>query len=215
MRGGCHAPRGQTPVAFAVGGTRQKLSMISTVTQQEKARRRIIDANFNADKLIEFLDALTPVSGRKVFLMLDSLRLHPSKPVKAWREENKEQIEVFYRPGYSLPWNPDERRNADFKYAAGSTVAMRSTSPLWDAATESMTMLETSPERIQSYFPDPRVQYAAWRLHRSGSIGINTVGIPSPISGRRGFCAANAFATERSFAPLSPLWERGRERGNT
>ena len=32
VRGRGYAPRGQTPVAYAVGGTRKKLSMISTVT---------------------------------------------------------------------------------------------------------------------------------------------------------------------------------------
>ena len=36
-------------------GTRQKLSMISTVTNKGKARWMIIDGNFGADKLIEFL----------------------------------------------------------------------------------------------------------------------------------------------------------------
>ena len=38
VRGRSYAPIGQTPVAYAVGGTRQKLSMIATVTNQGKAR---------------------------------------------------------------------------------------------------------------------------------------------------------------------------------
>ena len=161
VRGRCYAPRGQTPVAYAVGGTRQKLSMISTVTNQGKARWMIIDANFNADKLIEFMDALARDAGKKVFLILDNLRVHHSKPVKTWLEENKARIEVFYLPSYSPQLNPDERLNADLKYALGSTVAMRTKSKLWDATTEYMTMLEKSPERVKSYFKDPRVQYAA------------------------------------------------------
>lgn len=154
------APRGQTPVAFAVGRTRQKLSMISTVANQGKARWIIIDENFNADKLIEYMDALTRDSGRKVFLILDNLRVHHSKPVKAWLEKNKENIEAFYLPSYRPQMNLDERRNADLKYALGSTVAMWSKSTLWDATTEYMTMLEKLPERIKSYFQDPRIQYA-------------------------------------------------------
>ena len=62
VRGRCYAPRGETPVAYAAG-TRQKLSMISTVTNKGKARWMIIDDNFNADKLIEFLTAL--IKGRR------------------------------------------------------------------------------------------------------------------------------------------------------
>lgn len=46
------------PVTFAVGGTRHKLSMIATVTNQGKTRWMIIDEAFNSDKLIDFLEAL-------------------------------------------------------------------------------------------------------------------------------------------------------------
>ena len=57
VRGRSDAPAGKTPVVFAVGGTRQKLSMIATVTNQGKTRWMIIDESFNADRLIEFLEA--------------------------------------------------------------------------------------------------------------------------------------------------------------
>lgn len=67
-----YAPAGNTPVAYAVGGTRQKLSMIATVTNQGKTRWMIIDDAFNADKLVEFLDALINDTDRKVFLICAS-----------------------------------------------------------------------------------------------------------------------------------------------
>jgi hypothetical protein len=58
VRGRGYAPKGDTPVAYIVGGTRQKLSMISTVTNQGKASWMIIDGNFNHVRLIEFFEAL-------------------------------------------------------------------------------------------------------------------------------------------------------------
>jgi transposase len=58
VRGRGYAPKGDTPVAYVVGGTRQKLSMISTVTNQGKTSWMIIDGNFNHVRLIEFFDAL-------------------------------------------------------------------------------------------------------------------------------------------------------------
>ena len=58
VRGRSYAPMGRTPVTFAVGGTRHKLSMIATVTNQGKTRWMIIDESFNSDKLIEFFQAL-------------------------------------------------------------------------------------------------------------------------------------------------------------
>jgi hypothetical protein len=95
VRGRSYAPAGQTPVTYTVGGTRQKLSMIATVTNQGKTRWMIIDEAFNSDKLIEFLEALIKEAGKKVFLILDDLRVHHSKPVKAWAAERKDKIELF------------------------------------------------------------------------------------------------------------------------
>lgn len=83
VRGRGYAPGGQTPVAYTVGGTRQKRSMLATVSKQGKTRWMIIDEAFNADRLIEFLEALSKDAGRKVFVILDNLRVHHSKPVKA------------------------------------------------------------------------------------------------------------------------------------
>ena len=58
VRGRSFAPAGKTPVTKTIGGTRQKLSMIATVTNQGKTRWMIIDEAFDAEKLIEFLQAL-------------------------------------------------------------------------------------------------------------------------------------------------------------
>lgn len=58
--------------------------MIATVTNKGKTRWMFIDEAFNSDKLIEFLEALIKDAERKVFLILDNLRVHHSKPVKQW-----------------------------------------------------------------------------------------------------------------------------------
>lgn len=161
VRGRSYAPAGQTPVTFAVGGTRQKLSMIATVTNQGKTRWMIIDESFNSDKLIEFLQALIQDAGKKVFLILDNLRVHHSKPVKAWVAEHKDKIELFYLPSYSPELNPEERLNADLKQSLYSKVPVRTKAKLKAATTEHMQALEKSPERVKKYFQDPRVKYAA------------------------------------------------------
>lgn len=161
VRGRGYQPKAQTPVAYAVAGSRQKLSMISTVTNQGKTRWMIIDEAFNSDKLIEFLQALIKDAGKKVFLILDNLRVHHSKPVKAWLAQHEAQIEVFYLPSYSPELNPDERLNADLKCALGSRVQVRTKDKLRQATETHMQMLHDNPERVRSYFEDPRVSYAA------------------------------------------------------
>ena len=161
VRGRSYAPAGKTPVTYTVGGTRQKLSMIATVTNQGKTRWMIIDEAFNSDKLIEFMEALIKDAGRKVFLILDNLRVHHSKPVKAWAAQREDKIVLFYLPSYSPELNPEERLNADLKYAIGSKVPVRTKAKLKAAATAYMQTLEQSPERVKNYFQDPRVKYAA------------------------------------------------------
>lgn len=104
---------------MAVGGTREKLSMISTVT--------------NHERLIEFLQALVRDGKRrrkKVFLILDNLGVHHCKPVKAWLAERRCDIEVFFLPSYSPELNPDEWLNVDLKHAIGSKVPVRTKAKL-------------------------------------------------------------------------------------
>ncbi len=142
-------------------GHRHKLSMISTVTSQGKTRWMIVEEAFSSDKLIGFLAALVKDADKKIFLVLDNLRVHHSRPVKAWLAERKEQIEVFCLPSYSPEPNPDERLNADLKQALGSRVQMRTKDRLKEATRAHMDMLNQQPQRVRSYFDDPRVKYAA------------------------------------------------------
>jgi transposase len=155
VRGRGYAPKGDTPVAYLVGGTRQKLSMISTVTNQGKASWMIIDGNFNHVRLIEFFQALIKQAGRKVFLVLDNLGVHHCKPVKEWLDAHREQIEVFYLPSYSPELNPDERLNGDLKQAIETRVPCRTKDKLRQAATDHMAAIERNPERIKAFFQRP------------------------------------------------------------
>ena len=135
--------------------------MISTVTNQGKARWMIIDDTFNADRLIEFLEALIKDAGAKIFLILDNLRVHHSKLVKAWLADRVDLIEVFYLPSYAPELNPDERLNADLKHSIGAKVAVRTKVKLKAATEDHMKAIETSPDRVKTYFQDPNVRYAA------------------------------------------------------
>ncbi len=98
----------KTSVTHTVGDTRQKLSMIATVTSQGNIRWIIIDKAFNADKLSEFLEALIKDAGKRVFMILDNLRVHHSKFIKVWAAERQDKVELFYLPGYSPELSPEE-----------------------------------------------------------------------------------------------------------
>lgn len=68
---------------------------------------------------------------------------------------------MFYLPSYSPELNPEERLNADLKQAMGKRMPVRTKAKLRQAANEHMAMLEQSPERVMSFFQDPKVKYAA------------------------------------------------------
>lgn len=145
---------------MAIGGTRQKLSMIASFTNQGKARWMIIDGAFNHEKLIE--DA-----GRKVLMILDNLSVHHCKPVKAWLDTHTDQIEVLYLPSYSPELNPEERLNADLKHVIGRKVPIRTKAKLRAAAEDHMAIIANEPLRVKAYFQDPPVKYAAGNYLRA------------------------------------------------
>lgn len=89
---------------------RDGLSVISTVTNKGQMRWRIFDGALNTTILIDFLRRLIKGQSKKVFLILDKLRVHHAKQVKAWLAEHVDAIEVFYLPSYSPELNPDEMR---------------------------------------------------------------------------------------------------------
>lgn len=161
VRGRSYSPRGQTPTTRSVWGARQRFSMISSVNNQGKCYWMIIDDAFNADKLIEFMESLVKSIPRKVFLIMDNLKVHHCKPVKAWLEAHKCATEVFYLPSYSPELNPDERLNADLKHTISTSVPQRTRAGLLAKTRAHMDMISSSPDRVKSYFNDDRVRYAA------------------------------------------------------
>lgn len=86
---------------------------------------------------------------RKCFLILDNLRVHHSRSVKASAAERHDKIELFYLPSYSPELNPEEGLNANLKHAIGTKVPVRTKAKLKLAAAEYMAKLEQSPKRIK------------------------------------------------------------------
>ena len=160
VRGRSYAPRGRTPTTRTAWGSRQKFSMISSVNNQGKCYWMVIDGAFSADRLIEFMESVVKDVGRKVFLVMDNLKVHHCDPVKTWLGAHGEQVEVFCLPSYSPELNPDERLNADLKHAITTSVPKRTRAGLLAKTKEHMDMVKATPERVKSYFKDRHVRYA-------------------------------------------------------
>jgi transposase len=76
------APKGKTPVV-RINATKSRVNMISSITNRGKVRFMLYKENMTSQVLIRFMSRLIKGSDRKVFLILDNLRVHHSKIVKA------------------------------------------------------------------------------------------------------------------------------------
>jgi transposase len=155
-----YAPKGKTPI-IRLNANRKSISMISAITNQGKVRFMVYKDAMNADLFIKFMGRLLKDAGRKVFLIVDNLRTHHSKPVKKWLHSHRDEIEVFYLPSYSPELNPDEYLNCDMKTAVHSGIPARNDKELKTKVVSRMRKLQKLPERITKYFKHPRISYAA------------------------------------------------------
>ena len=121
----------------------------------------VIDGGFNTGRPIEFMGRFVKDAPRKVFLVVDNLKVHHRKPIMAWLEERKDGIEVFHLPSCSPESNPDGRLNADLKRAITTSVPKRTRQGLRKKTEEHMTMVATTPERVNPCFRDKHASYAA------------------------------------------------------
>ncbi|MBB3189212.1 transposase [Halomonas cerina] len=154
-----YSPQGVTPV-LCLNAKRAAVNLISAVTNQGKARFRFFEGTMNAQILIDFMKRLVRDTQRKVFLILDNLKVHHAKVVKAWLEDHQDQIEVFYLPPYSPELNPDEYLNCDLKAGVHSGTPARNTEQLKRKAMSHLRKLQKLPSRIAKYFEAKSINYA-------------------------------------------------------
>ena len=90
-----YAPKGQTPQIF-LPAKRARISMISSITNRGDIQFMLYPKGLNASLFIIFMKRLIAHRKRKVFLIVDNLRVHHAKAVKAWVEDHTDSIELFF-----------------------------------------------------------------------------------------------------------------------
>lgn len=104
-----------------------------------------------APVLIRFLARLVRDAGRKVFLILEKLRVHHSKKVRTWLETQMDRIELFLLPAYAPELNPDEYLNGDLKAQVHGAKPAKNRGELVSKVRGAM----------KAYFRHHKIQYAA------------------------------------------------------
>jgi transposase len=159
--GSSYSPKGKTPV-IQLTGKRFGVNMISAITNSGKLTFSLYEKSFTQAVFIGFLSRLIQHSkGRKVFVIVDGHPVHKGKKVKAWLEENKSSIEMFFMPGYSPELNPDELLNQEIKGTVFSSQRPKDKKELKALLESKLYSIQRQPEKIMAYFKAHYTQYAA------------------------------------------------------
>ena len=152
------APKGQTPV-MKVFPKCERVNMISAITGRGSLKFMIYDKTMTQQRFIEFMERLILDSTRKIFFIVDNLKVHHGKIVKEWLEEHKNEIELFFIPPYSPELNPDEYLNNALKLHVHSGVSPRTKQDIKDKTQRFMHRLTYYTNEVSAFFRHPRVRY--------------------------------------------------------
>lgn len=151
---------GQTPV---IAGTGQRFScnMISALTNRGRLAFMVFEGSFTDAVFLRFLRRLARQARRKVFLIVDRLRVHRAQRVLAWVEANKAEIALFYLPAYSPQLNPDEILNQDVKSNAVGRRRAATKPELKANLRGYLRSTQKQPHIVRRFFHEEHVRYAA------------------------------------------------------
>jgi transposase len=155
-----YSPIGKTPV-IRVDSKKMKINMLSAISKRGKLRFILYKDNMNAEKFIDFMRRLINDTEKKVFIIVDNLRVHHSKKVIEWLNKHKKEIEVFYLPPYAPEYNPDELLNSDLKRGVGNRAMPASEKDLESNVRSHLKILQLNPDKIRSFFKSQFTCYAA------------------------------------------------------
>jgi hypothetical protein len=79
---------------------RVSTNMVSTINNNGHFRFMVYEENMNIEIFLKFLRQLIKNQDKKIFLILDNLRVHHAKKVKEWQQKHKDKIEFYFLPAY-------------------------------------------------------------------------------------------------------------------
>jgi transposase len=138
-----------------------KINMISAITNTGKTMFALYEENINVDRFIDFLQRVIDSSQKKIYMIVDNLRVHHAKLVKQWLAENKEKIALFYLPPYAPEYNPDEYLNQDFKRNVNKDKIPYTQTQLKKNTISYMESIVNDKQKVRNFFKHPSIAYAA------------------------------------------------------
>lgn len=90
-----YAPKGNTPIA-KIPARKQSFSIVSSLTNQGKMRYMVYKGGMNISIFMKFIKRLSKDTDKKIFLILDNLKVHHGKKVQGWVKKHEDKITLFF-----------------------------------------------------------------------------------------------------------------------
>ena len=119
----------------------------------------LYEDSMNQQRLIQLMDRLVRTSNRKLFLILDSLRVHQGKKSAVWLDGHRDKIELFFLPPYASESNPDEYLNHALKLSVHSGSLPQTKRDIRRKTASFMRTLQHCPDKVCAFFLHNQISY--------------------------------------------------------
>jgi transposase len=152
------APIGQTPVVTG-SAVRQAIKMVSAIGQRGELSFLVHEGSMNAERFVEFLDALLHDFDTPIFLVVDGSSVHKATLVTDYVTGTHGKLELFFLPPYSPELNPDEWVDKNVKHDRVARTVPLTRDELKSVVVDALERLKKCPEIVRGFFGDLKPAY--------------------------------------------------------
>jgi transposase len=113
---------------------------------------RLFAGSIRSPQIVEFLKALTQITGRKLLIVWDRLQAHRSRLVNQYVEQQHGNIALEYLPAYAPELNPVERIWGYLKTHAMPNFCARDLGDLTYAARRRLRSMQRRPTLVSAFW---------------------------------------------------------------
>jgi len=151
--------KGKTPVV-KTSGQRQSLNVISAVNARGEFWAVTYSGKLNAEAFVAFLVNFMRGRTGKVFLVVDGHPAHKANLVKAYVQNLRGRLELYFLPPYAPDLNPDEFVWSHMKSNGVSKKPLKQNESLQKRIEQDLNALKENRGLIRSFFCAESVVYA-------------------------------------------------------
>lgn len=154
------SPQGLTPVILGTG-QRFRCNLISAITNRGQLQFMVFKERFTVAVFLKFLRRLLRQNRRKVFLIIDNHPVHVARATLRWFKTRRQELRVYFLPGYSPELNPDEYLNQDVKTNAVGRTRPLNRHEIIANLRAYLRCTQANCSLVKRYFHAEPVRYAA------------------------------------------------------